>query len=156
VQPSIVQEIGEALLTLHHSQGLSVLVVEQNIDLMQHVAQRAYVLDMGAIVSTSARTKPCWPSISRSERNRPMLEPTEGSKTWLPDSIMGRRRLGADSDPVTHQLTEAVQGQFHYTIGGAEKGDVIAAMALPLPGDETSGTRKGRQEPAPRKVVTGS
>jgi urea transport system ATP-binding protein len=52
VQPSIVQEIGEALLTLNRSQGLSVLIVEQNLDLMQHVAQRAYVLDKGAIVST--------------------------------------------------------------------------------------------------------
>lgn len=46
-----------------------------------------------------------------------MLEPAEGSKTWLPDSIMARRGTGADREPVTHQLTEAVQGQYHYTIG---------------------------------------
>jgi urea ABC transporter ATP-binding protein UrtE len=52
VQPSVVQEIGEALLTLNRTQGLSVLIVEQNLDLMQHVARRAYVLDKGAIVST--------------------------------------------------------------------------------------------------------
>lgn len=55
VQPSIVEEIGEALLTLNRTQGLSVLIVEQNLDLMQHVAQRAYVLDKGAIVSTLGR-----------------------------------------------------------------------------------------------------
>ncbi|MHB1872631.1 MAG: ABC transporter ATP-binding protein [Steroidobacteraceae bacterium] len=52
VQPSIVREIGEALLTLNRSRGLSVLIVEQNLDLMQHVAQRAYVLDKGTIIST--------------------------------------------------------------------------------------------------------
>jgi urea transport system ATP-binding protein len=52
VQPSIVQEIGEALLALNRTNGLSILIVEQNLDLMQHVAQRAYVIDKGAIVST--------------------------------------------------------------------------------------------------------
>jgi branched-chain amino acid transport system ATP-binding protein len=52
VQPSIVQEIGEALLALNRSVGLTILIVEQNLDLMQHVAQRAYVLDKGEIVST--------------------------------------------------------------------------------------------------------
>ena len=51
VQPSIVQEIGEALLDLNRSRKLSVLIVEQNVDLMQRVAQRAYVLDKGAIVA---------------------------------------------------------------------------------------------------------
>ena len=52
VQPSIVQEIGEALRTLNRTTGLSVLIVEQNLELMQRVAQRAYVLDKGAIVAT--------------------------------------------------------------------------------------------------------
>ena len=46
-----------------------------------------------------------------------MLEPSEGSKTWLKDSIMAQRGLGATREPVTHQLTEAVQVQYHYTIG---------------------------------------
>ena len=55
VQPSIVQEIGEALLDLNRSRGLSVLIVEQNVDLMQRVAQRAYVLDKGMIVAALDR-----------------------------------------------------------------------------------------------------
>ncbi len=55
VQPSIVQEIGEALLHLNRSRGLSVLIVEQNVDLMQRVAQRAYVLDKGMIVASLDR-----------------------------------------------------------------------------------------------------
>lgn len=51
VQPSVVQEIGEAIVDLNRRQGLSVLIVEQNLELMQSVAHRAYVLDKGAIVA---------------------------------------------------------------------------------------------------------
>jgi branched-chain amino acid transport system ATP-binding protein len=52
VQPTIVQEIGEAIVDLNRRRGLSVLIVEQNLELMQTVAHRAYVLDKGAIVDT--------------------------------------------------------------------------------------------------------
>jgi urea transport system ATP-binding protein len=55
VQPSIVQEIGEAIVDLNRTQGLSVLIVEQNLELLQSVAQRAYVLDKGAIVDALDR-----------------------------------------------------------------------------------------------------
>lgn len=55
VQPSFVQEIGEFVLELNASTGLSVLVVEQNVDLMQRVAQRAYVLDKGAVTAALTR-----------------------------------------------------------------------------------------------------
>jgi urea ABC transporter ATP-binding protein UrtE len=57
VQPSVVQEIGDALLAINREAGLSILLVEQNLDLMQHVAQRAYVLDKGAIVSTLSKAE---------------------------------------------------------------------------------------------------
>ncbi|HVE23518.1 MAG TPA: acetamidase/formamidase family protein [Acidocella sp.] len=46
-----------------------------------------------------------------------MLEPAEGSKDWLTESIMAKRGVGRDRVAVTHQLTEAVQGKYHYTIG---------------------------------------
>jgi len=52
VQPSIVHEIGEIILSLNRERGLTVLIVEQNIDLIQKVAQRAYVLDKGRVVRT--------------------------------------------------------------------------------------------------------
>jgi branched-chain amino acid transport system ATP-binding protein len=54
VQPSIVQEIGDALIMLNRTRGLTILVVEQNLELMQHIAQRAYVLDKGAVVAELA------------------------------------------------------------------------------------------------------
>ena len=52
VQPSIVQEIGDFIKSLNEKNGLTVLIVEQNIDLMQTVAQRAYALDKGRVVAS--------------------------------------------------------------------------------------------------------
>ena len=51
VQPSIVQEIGAFVLELVRNKPIGVLLVEQNIDLMQKVAQRAYALDKGRVVA---------------------------------------------------------------------------------------------------------
>lgn len=55
VQPSIVQEIGGFIQNLNHDKGLTVLIVEQNIDLMQTVATRAYALDKGRVVAAVKR-----------------------------------------------------------------------------------------------------
>ncbi len=49
VQPSIVQEIG-AFLQRHKREGsMAILLVEQNIELMQTTAERAYALDKGSV-----------------------------------------------------------------------------------------------------------
>ncbi len=55
VQPSIVQEIGGFIKSLNAEKGLTVLIVEQNIDLMQTVATRAYALDKGRVVAEVER-----------------------------------------------------------------------------------------------------
>jgi urea ABC transporter ATP-binding protein UrtE len=52
VQPNIVDEIGDRILALNRDRGLTVLLVEQNIDLVQKMASRAYVLDKGRVVRT--------------------------------------------------------------------------------------------------------
>ena len=52
VQPSIVHEIGDFIVRLVERRPLGVLIVEQNIDLVQKVASRAYVLDKGRVVRT--------------------------------------------------------------------------------------------------------
>ena len=36
---------------------------------------------------------------------------------WVADSIMYKRGVGGGSSGVTHELTEEMQGTFHYTIG---------------------------------------
>ena len=68
VQPSVVQELGGFIGALNRDKGLSVLIVEQNIDLVQTVAQRAYVLDKGTVVA---------------ELNRDELESTERVAAYL-------------------------------------------------------------------------
>jgi amidase len=49
IQPSIVQEIGEILSTLRRRDGLSLVVVEQNLDLVLDVADRIVVMERGCV-----------------------------------------------------------------------------------------------------------
>ncbi|MEO7853482.1 MAG: ATP-binding cassette domain-containing protein, partial [Rubrivivax sp.] len=51
VQPSIVQEIGSTLAKMRSEHRLSLLIVEQNLDLVLDVADRVLVLERGRIVS---------------------------------------------------------------------------------------------------------
>lgn len=50
IQPSIVREIGQNMKKLNVDIGLTVLFVEQNVDMIMHMAQRCYVMDKGRIV----------------------------------------------------------------------------------------------------------
>ena len=54
IQPSIVQQIAENIKKLNAEIGLTVLFVEQNIDMIMSMAQRCYVMDKGAIVDEVA------------------------------------------------------------------------------------------------------
>ncbi len=54
IQPSIVQQIAENIRKLNAEIGLTVLFVEQNIDMIMSMAQRCYVMDKGAIVDQVA------------------------------------------------------------------------------------------------------
>lgn len=51
IQPSIVHQIGEDLLRINRELDVSVLMVEQNIELIRHVAQRGYVIDKGQLIA---------------------------------------------------------------------------------------------------------
>jgi branched-chain amino acid transport system ATP-binding protein len=55
VQPNIVEQIGDIIVDLNRKRSLTVLIVEQNIDLVQKLASRAYVLDKGRVVRTLAK-----------------------------------------------------------------------------------------------------
>lgn len=53
---------------------------------------------------------------------------------WFDHSIMARRAVASGKPGTTHQLTEAVQGQYHYTLGPNPKpvlhiqpGDIVSA-----------------------------
>ena len=57
VQPSIIHDIGAFIRDLNRTRQLTVLIVEQNIDLVQTVAERAYVLDKGRVVANLDRDR---------------------------------------------------------------------------------------------------
>jgi amidase len=50
IQPSIVQEIGELLATLREKHRLSMLIVEQNLELVLDVASRIVLVERGRII----------------------------------------------------------------------------------------------------------
>jgi amidase len=52
IQPSIVQEIGQILAALRADTGLTMIIVEQNLDLVLDVATRIAVLEKGRVAQT--------------------------------------------------------------------------------------------------------
>jgi urea ABC transporter ATP-binding protein UrtE len=51
IQPSIVQDIAHIVVELNRKTGLTVVLVEQNIDMIRAMAQRCYVMDKGRVVA---------------------------------------------------------------------------------------------------------
>ena len=49
LQPNLVQQIGDDIKRINAEFGTTVLFVEQNIELVKHLAQRGYVMDKGAV-----------------------------------------------------------------------------------------------------------
>ncbi|WP_420131580.1 ABC transporter ATP-binding protein [Rhodopseudomonas sp.] len=49
VQPNIIQDIGRIIRRLREDERLTVLIVEQNLDLIRAVADRCVVMDKGAV-----------------------------------------------------------------------------------------------------------
>jgi len=52
IQPSIVQDIARIIVELNRRTQVTVVLVEQNLDMIRAMAQRCYVMDKGRIVDT--------------------------------------------------------------------------------------------------------
>ncbi|MCR9213958.1 MAG: ABC transporter ATP-binding protein [Proteobacteria bacterium] len=65
IQPSIVHEIGEKLAAIAKETGLTILVVEQNVDMVRTIASDALFMENGQIVDSC--------SISELERDDSLL-----------------------------------------------------------------------------------
>jgi urea ABC transporter ATP-binding protein UrtE len=50
IQPSIVDQIVETLQRINRERGISVVLVEQNLDFAADIAERAYVMEKGRVV----------------------------------------------------------------------------------------------------------
>ena len=55
IQPSILEEIADILNRLKARRGLSTLIVEQNIDFVRSMADRAYLMDIGKVTRQLTR-----------------------------------------------------------------------------------------------------
>ncbi|MBS9476745.1 ABC transporter ATP-binding protein [Ancylobacter radicis] len=51
IQPNIVQDIARIMVELNRTTGVTIVLVEQNIDMIRAMAQRCYVMDKGRIVA---------------------------------------------------------------------------------------------------------
>lgn len=51
IQPSIVQDIGRIIVDFNRRTGITIVFVEQNLDMIRAIAQRCYVMDKGRIVA---------------------------------------------------------------------------------------------------------
>jgi branched-chain amino acid transport system ATP-binding protein len=51
IQPSIVQDIARIGVDLNRRTGLTIVLVEQNIDMIRAMAQRCFVMDKGRVVA---------------------------------------------------------------------------------------------------------
>lgn len=55
VQPNIVSQMGEIVGKIAKDLGLTVLLVEQHMGLIQQISQRGYVMDKGSIIASLTR-----------------------------------------------------------------------------------------------------
>ena len=55
IQPSIVQMICEALISIRNELGTTILFVEQNLDTILAISERCYVMEKGRIVAEVAK-----------------------------------------------------------------------------------------------------
>jgi urea ABC transporter ATP-binding protein UrtE len=51
IQPSIVQDIARTIVDLNRHTNVTIVLVEQNLDMIRAMAQRCYVMDKGRIVA---------------------------------------------------------------------------------------------------------
>ena len=65
IQPNIVQRIAEIIRRLRDEQGLTVIIVEQNLTLIQAVADRCIVMDKGTVVAQVGKDEIADPSVAK-------------------------------------------------------------------------------------------
>jgi branched-chain amino acid transport system ATP-binding protein len=65
IQPSIVQQIAEVLLEQNEVHGLTILLVEQNLDLVYMTAERCVVMDKGTLVAALSPEELAQPEVAR-------------------------------------------------------------------------------------------
>ena len=116
IQPSIVQEIAGHIRRINAEAGMTVLFVEQNLDLIVSLADRGLVMDKGRIVATPRRIGDPFPRRGEALPGAVNLERNEhGLDRTVADGAEGRRR-GQGRRPA-HDSPVEDQGKYHYVYG---------------------------------------
>lgn len=55
IQPNIVQDIARIMVELNRDTGITVVFVEQNLDMIRQMAERCYVMDKGTVTAEIGR-----------------------------------------------------------------------------------------------------
>ena len=138
IQPSIVQDIARTIVELNRQTDVTIVFVEQNLDMIRAMAQRCYVMDKGRIVAALTPADLDDREVVRRHLAAMSREfnQQEGNiiMSWLETSIMARRGLAKGKSGTTYTITEESQGQYHYVYGPFAKpvlkvvpGSVISA-----------------------------
>lgn len=128
IQPSIIEEMGETLLTLREKRGLSILLVEQNFDFIADLSDRVLVLERGRITGELARAE-------------------------LSDQAKVDQFLGFGAARATRSTTQgsAPSAASAAPVTPTQSNPVPASKPLPtFPKSETTSTRPAAQTPAPQ------
>lgn len=65
IQPNVVQQIARIIRRLRDEQGLTVIIVKQNLLLIQAVADRSVVMDKGTVVAQLAKESISDPEVAK-------------------------------------------------------------------------------------------
>jgi amidase len=115
IQPSIVQEIGEILATLRKRDKLSLVVVEQNLDLVLDVADRIVVMERGRIerevdaraVQGGGLADMLGMGAMRTSRASSAARPATGAPAGAAPSVEATRPLPTAPPPASHPAAPA-------------------------------------------------
>lgn len=65
IQPNVVQQIGQIICRLRDEHGLTVIIVEQDLLLIQAVADRSIVMDKGTVVAQLTKESISDPAVAK-------------------------------------------------------------------------------------------
>jgi amidase len=125
IQPSIVEEIGQVLSQLHREQNLSLIIVEQNLDLVLDVADRVLVFERGNIEREFATSQ------LQSGALTELLGMGTGRLTRAnAHAVQGRDTTLRNPQVSNHaSLSERSTQEHHNQSGAASKVDVVKTFA---------------------------
>ena len=131
IQPSIIDEMARILSRLEESRGLSILLVEQNLDFIAELADRVLVLERGRITGELERGE----LADREKLDRHLGFGAARGRASFPASD----REGTGPEPA-HRRADAVPPRMHAS---------GSAASSPEPGRPTPSANSGRPTPPP-------